>query len=303
LDEKKYEIPCYEEDETEISLLDILLIIAEGKKVILSFFLIFLLAGLSYGILIKKPEYGSSMQLAALTQESKRVGDFNIFVSGNLISGILTSDSVLDSVIDKNNLLKKEDGTTVTRIKARKTLLDSIDSKVDDKSSIVTVTVKDKYPEKALIVAKSLYDSSLTILQEMGMTISGHKDAYIQSEIEKNIDKIEEFKKSTGNGVVNKDIDQLLKTMSLLSLYEEGAVYRKSAPMVVQLVSPPTLPDQPLPRGRGKIAALSGILGLFVGLTFAFIKHFWQVSSSDPETEEKVKRLRELVGIRKRTER
>ena len=303
MDEKKYEIPCYEEDETEISLLDILLIIAEGKKVILSFFLIFLLAGLSYGILIKKPEYGSSMQLAALTQESKRVGDFNIFVSGNLISGILTSDSVLDSVIDKNNLLKKEDGTTVTRIKARKTLLDSIDSKVDDKSSIVTVTVKDKSPEKALIVAKSLYDSSLTILQEMGMTISGHKDAYIQSEIEKNIDKIEEFKKSTGNGVVNKDIDQLLKTMSLLSLYEEGAVYRKSAPMVVQLVSPPTLPDQPLPRGRGKIAALSGILGLFVGLTFAFIKHFWQVSSSDPETEEKVKRLRELVGIRKRTER
>lgn len=301
MDEKKYEIPCYEEDETEISLLDILLIIAEGKKVILSFFLIFLLAGLSYGILIKKPEYGSSMQLAALTQESKRVGDFNIFVSGNLISGILTSDSVLDSVIDKNNLLKKEDGTTVTRIKARKTLLDSIDSKVDDKSSIVTVTVKDKYPEKALIVAKSLYDSSLTILQEMGMTISGHKDAYIQSEIEKNIDKIEEFKKSTGNGVVNKDIDQLLKTMSLLSLYEEGAVYRKSAPMVVQLVSPPTLPDQPLPRGRGKIAALSGILGLFVGLTFAFIKHFWVVSSSDPETEEKVRRLKELIGIKGRT--
>ena len=301
MDEKKYEIPCYEEDETEISLLDILLIIAEGKKVILSFFLIFLLAGLSYGILIKKPEYGSSMQLAALTQESKRVGDFNIFVSGNLISGILTSDSVLDSVIDKNNLLKKEDGTTVTRIKARKTLLDSIDSKVDDKSSIVTVTVKDKYPEKALIVAKSLYDSSLTILQEMGMTISGHKDAYIQSEIEKNIDKIEEFKKSAANGVVNKDIDQLLKTMSLLSLYEEGSVYRKSAPMVVQLVSPPTLPDQPLPRGRGKIAVLSAMLGLFVGLTFTFIKHFWQVSASAPETEEKVMKLKELVGIRKRT--
>jgi len=137
----------------------------------------------------------------------------------------------------------------------------------------------------------------------MGMTISGQRDAYIQSEIEKNIEKIQKFKEETSSTTSNKDIDQLLKTMSLLSLYEEGAVYRKSAPMVVQLVSPPTLPDQPLPRGRGKIAALSGILGLFVGLTFAFIKHFWQVSSSDPETEEKVKRLRELVGIRKSTER
>ena len=84
------------------------------------------------------------------------------------------------------------------------------------------------------------------------MTISGQKDTYIQSEIEKNIEKIEEFKQGTANGVVHKDIDQLLKTLSLLSLYEEGSVYRKSAPMVVQLVSPPTLPDQPLPRGEAK---------------------------------------------------
>ena len=301
MDERRYEIPCYEEDETEISLLDILLIIAEGKKVILSFFLIFLLVGLSYGIFMKKPEYASSMQIAAITQYSPKAGDFNVYVSGNLISGILTSDSVLDSVIYRNDLLKNDDGTAKIRAEARKSLSDSIDSKVDDKSSIVTVTVKNKTPEKALTVAKSLYDSSLVILQEMGMTISGQKDAYIQSEIEKNIDKIEEFKKSAANGVVNKDIDQLLKTMSLLSLYEEGSVYRKSAPMVVQLVSPPTLPDQPLPRGRGKIAVLSAMLGLFVGLTFTFIKHFWQVSASAPETEEKVMKLKELVGIRKRT--
>lgn len=299
MDERKYEIPCYEEDETEISLLDILLIIAEGKKVMLSFFLIFLIAGLGYGIFMKKPEYASSMQIAAITQNSPKTGDFNIYVSGNLISGILTSDSVLDSVIDQNDLLKNEDGTAKTRVQARKLLSDSIEPNVDAKSGIVTVTVKDSSPEKALTVARSLYDSSLTILQEMGMTISGQKDAYIQSEIEKNIEKIEEFKKSAANGVVPKDIDQLLKTMSLLSLYEEGAVYRNSAPMVVQLVSPPTLPDQPLPRGRGKIAALSGILGLFVGLTFAFISHFLRVSSSDPETAQKMKRLKELAGFKR----
>ena len=299
MDEKKYEIPCYEEDETEISLLDILLIIAEGKKVILSFFLIFLIVGLGYGIFMKKPEYASSMQIAAIPQESVNVGEFKVNVRGDFIAGIIKSDSVLNSVIDQNDLLKNEDGTTKTRIQARKSLSDSIEPNVDAKSGIVTVTVKEKTPEKALTVAKALYDSSLVILQEMGMTISGQKDAYIQSEIEKNIEKIEEFKQDPTNGVVRKDIDQLLKTMSLLSLYEEGAVYRKSAPMVVQLVSPPTLPDQPLPRGRGKIAALSGILGLFVGLTFAFISHFLRVSSSDPETAEKVKRLKELAGFKR----
>ena len=301
MDEKKCDPNYCEENETEISLLDILLIIAEGKKIITSCILVCLIAGLGYALFLNKPEYASSMQIAAITQNSPKTGDFNIYVSGNLISGILTSDSVLDSVIDRNDLLKNDDGTAKTRAEARKSLSDSIDSKVDDRSSIVTVTVKNKTPEKALTVAKSLYDSSLVILQEMGMTISGQKDTYIQSEIEKNIDKIEEFKKSAANGVANKDIDQLLKTMSLLSLYEEGSVYRKSAPMVVQLVSPPILPDQPLPRGRAKISVLSAMLGLFVGLALTFIKHFWQVSASAPETEEKVMKLKELVGIRKRT--
>ena len=301
MDERKYENLCYDEDdESEISLLDILLILAEGKKTILSFFLIFLLAGLIYGVFIKKPEYASSMQIAAITQESPKIGDFNIYVSGNFISGILESDSVLDSVIDKNNLITKDDGSSNTRINARKDLKKIIDTKVDDKSGIVDVTVKDRNPAKALKVAKSLYDSSLIIMQDMGMLISGQKDAYIQSEIAKSISKIQRYKEEANNTAVNKDIDELLKTLSLFTIYEEGSVYRKSAPMVVQLISPPTLPDEPLPQGRGKVAALSGLLGLFLGLTLVFIKHFWQVSATDPETEEKVKRLKELVCIRKK---
>lgn len=301
MDERKCEALYYEEDGVEISLLDILLIIFENKKLILTVFFIFLFSGLGYGIFIKKPEFASSMQIAAITQNSTKAGDFNVYVSGDFISGILKSDSVLDSVIDRNGLLKNEDGTVRTRIKARKSLSDSIKPNVDAKSGIVTVTVEEKSPEKALEVAESLYDSSLVILQEMGMAISGQKDAYIQSEIEKNIEKIDEFKKESVNQIVNKDIDQLLKTLSLFALYEEGSVYRKSAPMVVQLVSPPSLPDQPLPGGRAKTAVLSAMLGLFLGLTLAFIRHFWRVSASDPETEEKVKRIKELAGIKKKT--
>ena len=301
MDERKYGNLCYDEDdESEISLLDILLILAEGKKIILSFFLIFLIAGLSYGVFIKKPEYASSMQIAAITQESKRVGDFNIYVSGELISGILTSDAVLDSAIDKNDILKGEDGVSQTRIAARRKLKEAISPVVDNKNGIVTVSVKNASPQKALNIATSLYDSSLATLQEMGMTISRQKDAYIQSEIEKNVEKIQRYKKQESATAGNNGLDELLKTLSLFSLYEEGAIYRKNVPMVVQLISPPTLPDQPLPQGRGKVAALSGLLGLFLGLTLVFIKHFWQVSATDPETEEKVKRLKELVCIRKK---
>ena len=301
MDERKCEALYYEEDESEISLLDILLIIFENKKLILSVFLIFLFSGLGYGIFIKKPEFASSMQIAAITQGSIRVGEFNVIVSGNLISGILTSDSVLDSVIDKNALLNKDDGSFKTRTRTRKILKDAIDIKIDDKNGIVTVAVSDQSPLKSLEIAKSLYDSSLDMLQKIGAIVSAQKDFYIQSEIEKSIAKIQKYKDEVNLNAVNKDLDELLRTLSLFALYEEGSVYRKSAPMVVQLVSPPSLPDQPLPAGRAKIAVLSAMLGLFLGLTLAFIRHFWRISASDPETKEKVRRIKELAGIRKKT--
>ena len=298
MDERKYEIPCYEEDETEISLLDILLIIAEGKKIIISCILVCLFAGFGYALFLNKPEYASSMQIAAITQYSPKAGDFNVYVQGNLISGIVKSDAVLDSVIDINDLLS-DDGESQTRVAARRKLKDSIDPKVDDKSGIITVTVKGPSPEKALNIAKSLYDSSLVILQEMGVFLSNQKDAYIETEIQKSIEKIQKYKEKANTIGTNKDLDELMRTLSLFSLYEEGAVYRRSSPMIVQLVSPPSLPDEPMPRGRGKIVALSAILGMFLGLTFAFISHFLRVSSSDPETAQKMKRLKELAGFKR----
>lgn len=101
MQELNNQIITYEDEGDEISILDILLIIAEGKKIILSFLFLFLLLGLSYGIFIQKPEYVSRLQIAPISQNSPKTGDFNIYADGNLISGIMLSDSVLDSVIKK----------------------------------------------------------------------------------------------------------------------------------------------------------------------------------------------------------
>ena len=175
LQELNNQIITYEDEGDEISILDILLIIAEGKKIILSFLFLFLLLGLSYGIFIQKPEYVSRLQIAPISQNSPKTGDFNIYADGNLISGIMLSDSVLDSVIKKNNLLIKEDGSLYRNTTARKMLKNSIDTKMEDKSGIITVEVKNKNPQKTLDIAKSLYEYTLDIMSEMGKTISNQK--------------------------------------------------------------------------------------------------------------------------------
>jgi len=96
----------------------------------------------------------------------------------------------------------------------------------------------------------------------------------------------------------NKEIEELLRTLSLFSLYKEGTLYREEAPLVIQLVSAPKLPDQPLPRGRAKTALLSAFLGLFLGFAFVFLRYFWRVSSNDVESKEKINKLKALLGLR-----
>ena len=292
MQELNNQIITYEDEGDEISILDIMLIIAEGKKIILSFLFLFLLLGLSYGIFIQKPEYVSRLQIAPISQNSPKTGDFNIYADGNLISGILLSDSVLDSVIKKNSLLIKENGSLYSNAAARKMLKNSIDTKMEDKSGIITVEVKNKNPQKTLDIAKSLYEYTLDSMSEMGKTISNQKNSYILSEIEKNIEKINAYREQNSAVDTNKEIEELLRTLSLFSLY------REKAPLVIQLVSAPELPDQPLPRGRGKTTLLSAFLGLFLGLTFVFLRYFWRVSSNDIESKEKIKKLKALLGLK-----
>ena len=298
MQELNNQIITYEDEGDEISILDILLIIAEGKKIILSFLFLFLLLGLSYGIFIQKPEYVSRLQIAPISQNSPKTGDFNIYADGNLISGIMLSDSVLDSVIKKNNLLIKEDGSLYSNTTARKMLKNSIDTKMEDKSGIITVEVKNKNPQKTLDIAKSLYEYTLDIMSEMGKTISNQKNSYILSEIEKNIEKINAYREQNSTVDTNKEIEELLRTLSLFSLYKEGTLYREEAPLVIQIVSAPKLPDQPLPRGRAKTALLSAFLGLFLGFAFVFLRYFWRVSSNDVESKEKINKLKALLGLR-----
>ena len=43
------------------------------------------------------------MQIAAINQYSPKAGDFNVYLNGNLIAGIIKSDAVLDLLLTKIN--------------------------------------------------------------------------------------------------------------------------------------------------------------------------------------------------------
>lgn len=291
------------EEVEEISILDILIIIAEYKRFIVSVMLLFSLVGLVYAFFFSKQEYVSTLQVAPVMPSMAKTGEFNIYLSSGLIRGIMQSDAVLDYAIEKNDLLKDEDGAPRTKLRAREELTKQISFRTTQRnepdSGIVSLNVKAKTPELAQSVAKSIYDASLETLNSLGVLTSKERDSYLADEIKASVEKLKEYKNIGTDEVITGDtkFNELLKTLSIMSLYDEGAVYRNKIPMVVQLVSPPSLPDDKEPQGRAKIILLSALLGLFAGLTLAFIRHFWSASSSDPESAAKIARLKELMGI------
>jgi len=275
----------------EMSILDILIVLAEQKKLIIGTVLLFTLAGLLYAFFLTEPKYSSEVQMMPLTSSVLDNGDFAVQMPGNIVGGVILSNATLDAVIDEFGLLKTRGGGSQSRITARREL--EKDIKVDiDKNSVITLKVDASEPETAMKMAGFIYNKTVGTLEEMGITATvSNKDAYLEGAIKKKINEIE--KKSSDGG--SPKITSLLDLYTMLTQYDENRKIKDKSPMVIQLISPASLPDEKAPQGRGKIVVLSALLGLFCAVMLAFARHFWKSSDEDAATAEKKKRLRMLL--------
>ncbi|MEG1642435.1 MAG: hypothetical protein RR272_04905 [Synergistaceae bacterium] len=230
------------DDFVEISLLDMLIILAENKKKIIATALLFGVIAFGYATFSNnnaRHEYVSKLQAAPIGFNMNKSENKSILISSDLLAAMFKSDVVLDSVIDDMNLLVKGD----SRQKVRAEILIGINTEVaKDSSGVVTLSVSSQDPQKAQQIATSIYNETFKVLENIG-----------------------------------------------------GA-------FILQLISPADLPGTPQISGAKntkKTVVLATILGLFMGIFFAFISHFWSVSSSDPETKEKIAKLNSLLGFKK----
>lgn len=74
----------------------------------------------------------------------------------------------------------------------------------------------------------------------------------------------------------------------LLRQYESAKIREAQDPVVIQLLSPATLPELRDSPNRRKIVVLATLLGGFLGVFAAFIKHFLSLSANDPEVSGKM---------------
>lgn len=290
--EQRTKTEMFQDECEELSLLDIVIVLAEQKKLIAAVTLIFALAGLAYALLFTKPEYKSEIQMMTVNSRIIGDGELSVYLPGNMIDAVVSSNAMRDAVISEFNLTNV-DGKEISKDAALRTLAKNV--KVDmGKNGLVTISVKSPSPEQSMKMADFIYKKTDATLLAMGVTSTIEtRDTFLEKTIRDKLSEID------GNAELdqNSKISSILELYTVLSQYNENQRIKDKSPMVLQLVSPASTPDEKEPQGRGKIVVLATLLGFFCAVTAAFLRHFW-TAPGDPETAEKKNYLRKLLGLK-----
>jgi len=81
----------------------------------------------------------------------------------------------------------------------------------------------------------------------------------------------------------------------LLKQYETAKIREAQDPVVIQLLGPPTYPEIRSKPQRKKIVVLATLLGGFLAVFAAFIRHFLSLSAKDPQVGSKVDFIRNTI--------
>jgi capsule polysaccharide export protein KpsE/RkpR len=81
----------------------------------------------------------------------------------------------------------------------------------------------------------------------------------------------------------------------LLRQYETAKIREAQDPVVIQLLSPPTIPEIRSKPQRKKIVVLATLLGGFLAVFAAFTRHFLSLSAKDPEVASKLKFIKKSI--------
>ena len=276
------------------SIIDLLIIFAEQKKIIISTLIVFIAAGLIYAQVFTKIKYSSELQMLPITSDMFVGAESRIVTSPAIVKAVILGNSTLDAVIGEFGLLKDEDGSKMTLNQTRSSLRDNITVIANDKKNngVVTLFVSASKPEVARKMADYIYKRTVAVLEEMSIAVSSETGNPVSGNSTK--------KARSGKALSNIDTDGNID--SLIAQYGDGDIERLNvkAPIVLRLLSPASLPEEPDSRGRGKILFRSAVIGLLCGIMLAFIRHFWISAENGGENSAKIAQLKEHLAFRRK---
>lgn len=224
-------------DTDEINLLDFLIVLLKRKGLIIKTTLGIAIITAIISLIIPPvyraetrilPPQGSVSsglglfsQLGGETGLSLAGGLLGLKTPSDLYAGFLTSNTVLDRIIDRFKLMELYD--IEYRVDARKELLDNIDVSIDTKSGIITLEVEDKDPERATQMANAFVEELKNLTRGLAITEASQRRLFFEEELRNTklslMKAEEEFKKlqeKTGALKIEKQAEAVIEGIAEL---------------------------------------------------------------------------------------
>lgn len=186
-------MPYEDEQEEELSLLDIVGIIWRRKWLV--FWLTFIFGSVTLIIAVTStliyraecritPPASSSRNsgiLAQLGGIADLVGLPTTATSGQMMIGIIKGNSVVDAIIDKFNLMELYEQEI--RLRAREATLKNLEAEEDAKSGIVSIAFLDESPDRAADIANAFVAELSKKLLELSVNDSTQKRNFFENQL------------------------------------------------------------------------------------------------------------------------
>ncbi len=274
-------------DDDEISLLDIVVTLAESWRL-----LVFgpLIAGIVAGVLsFLWPKTYESVAIVRMTEADL---------------ALLNAAPVLDALIEKFGLLPEFSGV---KDDARQYLAKRLVIKTDKKTGLATITVAANAPERAQELGKAALDALLKELLPKGKSKDQVEQQILSNDriIANSTDAIERLQKQIGKaGQSDVALDVVMKHYAALSsdvAKKELENIELKKVLVVRgdevYVQRPSLPQHKVSPKHSVVVLIAVVVSGFVLLMFVLIRKSWISALQDAETASKLASIKRSLGL------
>ena len=287
------------EEENQVSLLDLLLVVADNLKLLI---LGPLLAGLlALGVGYTLPQSFTSQAILVLPTQTLLPTSTSTQTPLQA-AAMMVSPSVLDPVIAALNLSGGQ-----AREEARAGLAKQIKASVG-KDGLLRLEVSATAPLEAQAIGNAVIDHWLksTIPAEQERADLEKRLAYAKAAL-MSVDRLLERLTAEDAANLGKPLTRGEAGTSIVAVGELQARYfaevltiprsLKGLSRDVVLKQQPTLPTQPIAPKKSLIAVLAALGSGFALLLWVFMRQAWKNAANDPETVKKQARLRAALGM------
>lgn len=305
-------------DDDEINLLDLLLVLAKNKAMIIK--VTFAAAMLSVGISllmsniytgsakILPPQQSQSSASAMLGQlgglASLAGGSLRIKNPNDLFIAMLKSRTMLEKIAKRFDLQQLYEGKTMTDTLKK---LEDNSTFTSGNDGVITVEVSDLDPKRAAEMANAFVEELNTMMQTNALTDASLKRVFFEQQLHQARDKLTDAEiqldKTPNTSLHYLDAVRNLKYQEALweilaKQFEMAKLDEAKDFPLIQVLDKAIPPEKKSKPKRSLIVILATLVAFFLAVIWAFVREATQRAKEQPEQAERLKALRNALRLR-----